>query len=224
MKLHIASLTVLCLTLAAIPAWAQQYDNGPINGTTDAWNITSYVASDTFVGNGGDLSGFSFGVWETPGDVLSSVTWSISATENGNAIASGVASGNSLTDKFLSENQYLYDIHLISVTARGLNLTYGSTYWLNLTSATVPSGDSVYWDENSGKGCNGIGGGKGCPSSASLTTVGTIPSEAFTVSMGGCAAGHNSPDCGPTPEPSSIVLFGSGILGLAGLLRRKLNL
>jgi PEP-CTERM motif len=223
MKLHIASLTVLCLTLAAIPAWAQQYDNGPINGTTDAWNITYYVVSDTFVDTSA-MIGFSFGVWETPGDVLSSVTWSISATENGNAIASGVASGKALTDKFLSVNQFAYDIDLISVTATALNLTYGSTYWLNLTSATVPSGDSVYWDENSGKGCNGIGGGKGCPSSASLSVIGTIPSEAFTVSMGGCGAGHNSPDCGPTPEPSSILLFGSGVLGLAGLLRRKLNL
>ncbi len=29
---------------------------------------------------------------------------------------------------------------------------------------------------------------------------------------------------GTTPEPSSIMLFGSGILGLAGLLRRKMNL
>jgi PEP-CTERM motif len=223
MKLHIASLTVLCLALAAIPAWAD-YDNGPINGTTDAWNITLYVASDTFVSTG-NMAAFSFGVWEAPGDVLSSVSWSISATENGNAIASGVASGKALTDKFLSTNQYIYDIDLISVTAAA-TLTRGSTYWLNLTSATVPSGDSVYWDENSGKGCNGTGGGAGCPSSASLTTLGTIPSEAFTVGgcYGcGCLAGNNrSPDCGPTPEPSSIMLFGSGILGLAGLLRRKL--
>ena len=29
---------------------------------------------------------------------------------------------------------------------------------------------------------------------------------------------------GTTPEPSSILLFGSGVLGLAGLLRRKMNL
>ena len=29
---------------------------------------------------------------------------------------------------------------------------------------------------------------------------------------------------GTTPEPSSIMLFGSGVLGLAGLLRRKMNL
>jgi PEP-CTERM motif-containing protein len=27
----------------------------------------------------------------------------------------------------------------------------------------------------------------------------------------------------PTPEPGSLVMFGSGIMGLAGLLRRKIN-
>ncbi len=50
MKLGIAWLAILCLALAAIPAWAQwTYDNGPINGTTDAWTINfGYVVSDTF--------------------------------------------------------------------------------------------------------------------------------------------------------------------------------
>jgi hypothetical protein len=36
--------------------------------------------------------------------------------------------------------------------------------------------------------------------------------ESFTLTGGGT-----------TPEPSSILLFGSGILGLAGVLRRKLT-
>ena len=31
---------ILCLALAAVPASAQDlYDNGPINGTIDAWTI-----------------------------------------------------------------------------------------------------------------------------------------------------------------------------------------
>jgi len=89
-------------------------------------------------------------------------------------------------------------------------LTNGVTYWLNLQNAAVPSGDPVYWDENSGKGC----GGSGCPSQASESSVGTIASEDFTITGSGGS--------GTTPEPSSIMLFGSGILGLAGLLRRKL--
>ncbi|HEY5175964.1 MAG TPA: PEP-CTERM sorting domain-containing protein [Terriglobales bacterium] len=42
-------------------------------------------------------------------------------------------------------------------------------------------------------------------------TLGSIPSEAFTLTGPG----------GTTPEPSSIMLFGSGILGLAGVLQRR---
>jgi len=213
MKLRIASLTFLGLALAAIPAFAQLYSNGPINGTTDAWTINfGYIVSDTFVAETPLFNGFQLGVWEFPGDLMSSVDWSISSTENGGAIVSGTASGKSLTDQFISSNQFGYDIDLITVSASYSNLTPSNTYWLNLQNAVVPSGDPVYWDENSG------------PSSASESAVGTIPSEAFTVNFlpWGCGAGNNSPEC--TPEPSSVLLFGSGILGLAGLLRGKLHL
>ena len=211
MKLRIASLTILCLALAATPARAQwSYDNGPINGTTDAWTINfGYIVSDTFTATSSFIQIFMFGVWEFPGDVLSSVDWSITTSENGGTvIGSGTASGNNLSDRFISINQYGYDIDLITVT--GLNVATGNgTYWLNLQNAVVPSGDPVYWDENSGKGC----GGSGCPSSASESAVGTIPSEAFT--FGAC--------CVTTPEPSSLTLFGSGILALVGVLRCKLH-
>ena len=44
-------------------------------------------------------------------------------------------------------------------------------------------------------------------------SLGSIPSEHFTL----------TDTSGTTPEPSSILLFGSGILGLVGVLRRKLN-
>ena len=71
-----------------------------------------------------------------------------------------------------------------------------------LANAVVSTGDPVFWDENSG------------PSQASESSVGTIPSEAFTINTSGGEGGT-------TPEPSSIMLFGSGILGLAGVLRRK---
>ena len=216
MKLRLTWLAILCLALAAIPAWAQ-YENGPINGTTDAWTINfGFVVSDTFLSYG-YVNGFQFGVWEFPGDTMQTVDWSITTQENGGqALGSGTAA---VTDKYISTNQYGYNIDLINANVN-VATSYGTTYWLNLYNATVPSGDPVYWDENSGVGCRS----NGCPSQASESAVGTIPSEAFSIEQG-CGAGNDkSPDCGPpTPEPSSILLFGSGILALAVALRCKLN-
>ena len=202
--MRIAALTVLCLALAVIPAMAD-VNNGPINGTTDAWTINfGYVVSDQYTADNMTVTGFMFGVWEFPGDVLSSVDWSITSGENsGTTFGSGTASGKNVTDQFISDNQYGYDIDKITVSGLSVPEVSGTKYWLNLQNATVPSGDPVYWDENSGK------------ASASESAVGTIPSEAFTINTSGGGSGS-------TPEPSSIMLFGSGILGLAGVLRRKM--
>ena len=115
--MRIASLVILCLALAAVPAFAD-YDNGAINGTTDAWTINfGYVVSDTFVADSSAVTGFMFGVWEFPGDVMSSVDWSITSGENsGTVYGSGTASGASLSDSFISTNQYGYNVDKITVT------------------------------------------------------------------------------------------------------------
>ena len=210
MKTLIASLT-LCLALAAVPASAQMwsYDNGPINGTIDAYTINfGYIVSDTFVAGGSSVNGFSFGTFQFPGDIMLSVDWSITSSENGGTVfGSGTASGNNLTDKFLSANQFGYYINEITVTGLNASVTSGTTYWLNLQNAVIQTGDPVFWDENSGVGCMS----KGCPSLASDSSYGTIASESFTINGGGS-----------TPEPTSIMLLASGALGLAGVLRRKL--
>ena len=115
--------------------------------------------------------------------MLSSVDWSITNSENAlpqRCLGYGTASGSYLKDKFISTNQYGYNIDLVSVFALNVHLDPTKTYWLNLQNASVPSGDPVYWDENSGVGCGGSNGyGDGCPSQASASAVGTIPSEAF---------------------------------------------
>src|SRR5271166_6364364 len=118
--MRIASLTILCLALVSVPAWAQNwsYDNGPINGTTDAWTINfGYIVSDSYIAGGTSVSGFQFGTWEFPGDVLSSVDWSITSGENGGTVfGSGTASGKNLTDQFISTNQFGYDVDKITVS------------------------------------------------------------------------------------------------------------
>ena len=218
MKLHIASLTILCLALAAMPAWTQDlYDNGPINGTVNAWTINyGFLLADTFtLSNNSKVGGFSFGAWEFAGDRLTSVDWLITQFADGGTIyGSGTASGSNLTDTFISVNQYDYDIDNITVTGLNVPLLSGKTYWLNLENAMVPSGNPVFWDENSGVGCGGDDGmGGGCPSIASPGGTGTDPSEAFTI---------NGPGGGSTPEPGSFVLMAFGVMTVAGVLQRKL--
>lgn len=158
----------LCLTL---PAAAQTvYSNGPINGNTDAWTVDfGFITSDTFnvSNNGTTVTGLSFGAWLSPGDTLNSIEVSITSGENG---------GTSYFDETLTNwtasgcvmNQFGYDVCTESATFNGPTLNNG-TYWLNLQDANSPFGDPIYWDENSG------------PSAASENSIGSIPSESFTV-------------------------------------------
>jgi hypothetical protein len=215
-KLRIVSLSLLCLALAVIPASAQLYDNGPANGTVDAWTINfGYAVSDTFTVGASTITGFDFTVWAYPGDTALKVDWSITSDAFvGTTYGSGTAS---LSSTFISSNQYGYDIDKLSVSGLYVPLGYGGTYWLNLQNATTSFGHPLYWDENSG------------PSSASWSpswsAVGTIASEAFDVhGCSGCVCDADGGTCkaDSTPEPSGILLFGSGLLGLAGAMRRKL--
>ena len=211
MKLRIASLSLLALCLVALPAMADTvYDNGPINGTTDAWTINfGFVVSDSFTvsGGGATVNGLAFGAWLFPGDILQSAEVSITDAEfGGTTFFDGVVN---FTQSGCVGNQYGYNVCTETGSFTDTALADG-TYWLNLQNASVNTGDPIYWDENSG------------PSQASENSVGTIPSEAFTLTGTGGTTSTTTTTGGTVPEPSSIMLFGSGILGLAGVLRRKL--
>lgn len=201
MKLRVVWLSLPALCLAAISAVAQTdlYDNGPINGTVDAWTINAgFAVSDSFtLSSNSQVDGLSFGAWMFPGDVLMSAEVSITSSEFG---------GTSYFDQNVNfipsgcvTNQLGYNVCTETGSLGPVNLSAG-TYWLTLDNACCTD-DPLYWDENSG------------PSSASENTVGTIPSESFTL--------YGGTTTGTTPEPSSIILFASGVLGLAAMLRRK---
>jgi len=154
------------------------YDNGPINGNTDAWSINfGFIVSDTFyvTANQTPITGMSFGAWLFPGDTLESAELSITSSENG---------GTSYFDQTVNftqssgciGNEFGYNVCAFSTTFNGPTLNAG-TYWVNLQNAVTAQGEPVYWDENSGDGCQSTG----CPSQAQENTVGTIPSESFTI-------------------------------------------
>ena len=197
----------LWLALAALPAAADTvYDNGAINGTTDAWTLNfGFIVSDTFtVGFGGaTVTGLNFGAWVFPGDVLLNAEVSITSSEfGGTTYFDGVVS---FTQSGCSGNQYGYNVCTESGSFSGPSLAAGS-YWMNLQNAVVNDGDPIYWDENSG------------PATASENSVGTVPSEAFTL-LGNTTGGTSFYGY---PEPNVILLYASGLLGVVGVLRRKL--
>jgi hypothetical protein len=216
MKLRIPLLSLLAVSMivaCTLAASAQTvYSNGPINGNTDAWTINfGFIVSDTFnvTNNGTIITGASFGMWLFPGDTLTSAELSITSQENGGTSYFD-QTVNNFAQADCAVNQYGFNVCFVATSFYGPTLNVG-TYWLNLQNASVPSGDPVYWDENSG------------PSSASQNTVGSIPSEAFTLTSTFIITTTSTTSTSTSvPEPSSIMLLGSGMLGLAGVVRRRL--
>jgi hypothetical protein len=213
MKLRVTSLSVLalcCLMLAVTPAMADTiYDNGSYNGTVDAWTINfGFSVSDSFTCGGSSCSVEDFHMvnWNIPGFVTTGAEIQLRASSFGTDYADLTLAPSGSTD--LGSNQFGYELWQYDFTFAAVQVPNG-TSWVTLSNATDSGGNPVYWDENSG------------PSSAYENSVGSIASEAFTLTGTFCGSGA---DCGPpVPEPSSIVLFGSGFLGVVGILRRKLN-
>jgi len=202
------ALTVISFAfLMALAASGQTlYDNGRIDGEVDAFTINfGFAASDTFTISSGQstVNGLMFGAWLFPGDVLASVDIQITSGPLGGG-TSYFNQNVSFTQAGCSGNQYGFNVCTETASFNGPTLDNG-TYWVNLDNAVVSDGDPVYWDENSGIGCNS----PGCPSQAEYTGVGSIPSESFTIL--GTNSGTSS-----VPEPGSLLLLTSGFLALVG--------
>jgi hypothetical protein len=205
-------VTILCLSLS-IPTFADQYNNGPTNGTSNAFFVDVYAVTDSFVAPRGSdfVFGFSFAEWVPAGAIPLSVDWSMgtSSFASDNGSGTGSISFNLLCTNGQPFNGGLcgggfgYDVYNSFVGTGHIVLNPGSTYWLTLTNATDNFGGRDSWDINSG------------PSTAYHSQLGQVPSESFTIT-----AESATTTTGATPEPTSIMLLGSGVLGLVGFLRK----
>lgn len=202
---RLAPFATLALSLAAVPAMADEtlYSNGPYNGQLNAYSISGgSVVSDSFtLGKVPQIKAISFVAWTFPGDTISSLDGSLtSGPDSGYAYATFTTSRSGIKTIALGVNEFGFTLE--QVTVSGLNTTLDAgTYWLNLQNVATDQGDPVYWDENDG------------PSQAFNNLQGSIGSESFTISGGDPA--------GTTPEPNTLALLGSGILGLGGVLRKR---
>jgi hypothetical protein len=201
------------------------YCNGEVSGGIDAWTISGFSVSDSFtLAANSTVTGVAYGVWNIAGDSGGSISWNIltggpDVTAGGTIVASGTTAISGTTD--LGINFLGFDVQVDQFNLSQA-LTAG-TYFLELTGATVTSGDPVYWDENDGPLGNGSGSIAWQSSMGYLTNSGgQCPNS--TITSGYCGESFaiyaNSVT---TPEPSTLALGGAGLLLLAGALRRKLN-
>ena len=192
--------------VASAPAFAGTlYTNGPLDGYTQSFTIgAGFSVSDSFtLTSTSTITSVDFGVWNYPGDSTTSVDWSIGVAPFG-----GSSSTAATTDVFDFTNQ-LYDVYTDTFSTGSLTLGPG-TYYLTLLNA-VTTGGYAFWDQNNG------------PSVAYENTIGNLNgydepgsnSETFDI---------NGTSGGPVvPEPSSLLLMGSGLVSFAGMMRRKLK-
>jgi hypothetical protein len=203
---NVFAVFALCFVgaFAAVPASADSvlYDNtapGTANTNAYAINNGSDVTDSFTLSSPSIITSVTFDVWLRPGDSLSNVDWSIGPDAfSGSGTTASTSSSEQITSAVAAGAGF--DVFQESLTLDDLNLTPG-TYWLTLQSATTSDNDNAYWDVSEG-------------SSAAASNPGdaSIPSETFQI------------DGIVTPEPSSILLLGSGLALVAVLVKRKIRL
>ena len=200
-------LVSLLGAIAAVPALADTvlYNNGTASSyTTQAYEVSGgWFVTDSFtLAQASVVDWANFGIWLLNGATLTGLDWKITNSAN-TVLASGSATDldGPLVGTAVIAGVTDYNIYQDSTSIADLSLGAG-THYLELydaTSTLVLGQGEVLWDVSNG-------------SSTAVDLLGSVPSETFEI-LGPSAA---------TPEPSSILLLGTGLAGLGGFLRRRL--
>jgi hypothetical protein len=178
---------------AVFGEFAQAYDNFSLGSTT---NITSVGWTGGYFNpqTQGSISSWFVGFYAN------------NAGQPGALLSSFTIAGNGgetfLQNDSLGDPNYSYSSGVLS----GFTATAGTEYWVSVVP-TLPFPPQWGWGTSSQ--------GDGVAWQSYFGTGSQIPSDlAFTLSKTQTVG---------TPEPGSLMLLGSGIIGIAGVIRRKLG-
>ncbi len=202
MKFRFASslfLLAASLLISGVAAHADVlYNNGVGSEYLAMWDISgNAVASNQFSCSFAicNTQTLEFDATYTGGNFPTKIDWSVTSNPFGGTT---YAAGSSQLPLFYACDPdgivCLFDVNFATTLA-------GGTYFLNLTGAD----GSLEWDTPS----NPLNGTNAYYKDANGVVTSNIEGEGFKIS------GTS------TPEPGSILLFGSGVVGLAGVLRRR---
>jgi hypothetical protein len=204
--------------LAAVPAVADStvYTSGSSTWEFDSWDISFGSVTDEFTLNQAEtITGFTIDVWISSGDPVTSVDYSFGTTAYDTSLATGTATTTGALD--VASNDYGYAVYTETASSITPVSLAAGTYWFTLQDAVWSDGEDVSWDENDGSsiGYSGeVGGPIGDFDCTYDYGCGLSGGETFTLT------GNSSTS--PVPEPGSLLLLGTGLAGLAGLIRRKI--
>jgi len=213
-------LALMCLALAGVPAVAQMtlYDTGTPNFAADP--------TGTPLANPNDISAGSFQCLSPDCDIEGFQFWSFNNGGTPTGLATITWQFDPVVFNFKGTNTGTNDVLQIGDCSGGPT---GTTYCLNSlslgTSIDVPTGKYYFWLSNAQ-----VAQGQDPTVFWADTKVDGQPSDSFTLENGMITpypdpksfAVFGEPTGPPVPEPSSLLLLGSGVLGGLGLLRRRL--